>query len=75
MRNLENEILDIEEYLMLWFKNLPFVALHDIFGIDLLDKVEPSVDDMLDEIRNEWCGYYLEQRVSIYEQFKNKYSL
>jgi len=75
MRNLENEILDIEEYLMLWFKSLPFVALHDIFGIDLLDKVEPSVNEMLDEIRNEWCGYNLEQRVSIYEQFKNKYSL
>jgi hypothetical protein len=67
--NLHHENLYSE--LFEWYQCQPFMVLNKIHNVDLFNESEETLDQLLDELREEWHEMELEYRVDLYNEHKD----
>lgn len=63
-------IQPLDNYLNLWFDSLPFEALERMFGVTLGGV---DVDEVLDELKDEWVYMDIEEKVGFHDQWWEKW--
>jgi hypothetical protein len=54
-----------------WYQCQPFFVLNKIHNLDLFSEPEETIEQTLDELRDEWHEIELEDRVDFYNTYKD----